>query len=158
MEHTLSILVENKFGVLARVAGLFSARGFNISSLAVGETQDASISQMTIVVNACDDRILEQVVKQLHKLIDTIAVTDLTRKDFVERELALVKISYQKSSQKNINALLNEHKQATRILKQGNNEAIVEICTSSSQVAKILEELGVYGIRQLMRTGRVAIA
>ena len=83
MRHTLSVLVENKFGVLARVAGLFSARGFNISSLAVGETQDPTVSQMTIVVETPDVRILEQIVKQLRKLIDTISVVDLTKKDFV---------------------------------------------------------------------------
>jgi len=96
MKHTLSVLVENKFGVLARVAGLFSARGFNISSLAVGETQDPSISQMTIVVETPDIRILEQIIKQLRKLIDTISVVDLTKKDFVQRELALVKVNYNK--------------------------------------------------------------
>lgn len=110
MKHTLSVLVENKFGVLARVAGLFSARGFNISSLAVGETQDPSISQMTIVVETPDVRILEQIIKQLHKLIDTISVVDLTKKDFVERELALVKVGYEKAKRRKINALLNRHK------------------------------------------------
>jgi acetolactate synthase-1/3 small subunit len=105
MKHTLSVLVENKFGVLARVAGLFSARGFNISSLAVGETQDPSISQMTIVVETPDIRILEQIIKQLRKLIDTISVIDLTKKDFVQRELALVKVSYNKKIKSKIDTL-----------------------------------------------------
>jgi len=157
MRHTLSVLVENKFGVLARVAGLFSARGFNISSLAVGETQDPSISQMTIVVETPDVRILEQIVKQLRKLIDTISVVDLTKKDFVERELALVKISYEEPKRRKIKALLNKHKQATRLLRQSNNKAIIEICATSDQVKDFLADLKPFGIKELMRTGRVAI-
>ncbi|MBU2266032.1 MAG: acetolactate synthase small subunit, partial [Candidatus Omnitrophica bacterium] len=89
VKHTIQALVENKFGVLARVASLFSARGYNISSLAVGETQDPTISCMTIVVNAEDERILEQIKKQLHKLIDVVTVMDFTRKDYLDRELIL---------------------------------------------------------------------
>ena len=158
MRHTLSVLVENKFGVLARVAGLFSARGFNISSLAVGETQDPSVSQMTIVVETPDVRILEQIVKQLRKLIDTISVVDLTKKDFVERELALVKINYGKSTRRKINALLNRHKQATRLIRHSNSKAIVEICATSDEVKDFLLNLKPFGIQELMRTGRVAIA
>jgi acetolactate synthase-1/3 small subunit len=158
MRHTLSVLVENKFGVLARVAGLFSARGFNISSLAVGETQDPSISQMTIVVETPDVRILEQIVKQLRKLIDTISVVDLTKKDFVERELALVKINYEKSARHKINALLNKHEQATRLIRKSNNKAIIEVCATSDQVKDFLLSLKPFGIQELMRTGRVAIA
>jgi len=157
MRHTLSVLVENKFGVLARVAGLFSARGFNISSLAVGETQDPSISQMTIVVETPDVRILEQIVKQLRKLIDTISVVDLTKKDFVERELALVKVSYEKSARRKINALLNKHKQATRLIRSSHNKAIIEVCATSDEVKDFLFHLKPFGIQELMRTGRVAI-
>ena len=158
MEHTLSVLVENKFGVLARVAGLFSARGFNITSLAVGETQDPTISQMTIVVNAPDDRILEQIAKQLHKLIDTISVVDLTKKDFVERELALIKINYEKSIQKKVNDLIEKNKDEARLLRNKKNEAIVELCASSKEVKNLIEDFRAFGIRELMRTGRVAIA
>ena len=80
MRHVISVLVENKFGVLARISGLFSARGFNIDSLAVGETEDPSVSRMTITLNAKDEKILEQIQKQLHKLIDVITVVDLTKK------------------------------------------------------------------------------
>ena len=98
MKHTISVLVENKPGVLARISGLFSARGFNIDSLAVGETEDPTVSRMTIVVDASDERVLEQIIKQLRKLIDTISVIDLTKKDFIHRELALVKISYTKEN------------------------------------------------------------
>src|SRR4030043_1885761 len=94
MKHTISVLVENKFGVLARIAGLFSARGYNIASLAVSETLDSTISYMTIVVEVEDEKILEQIKKQLNKLIDVITVTDFTKKENVDRELILVKISY----------------------------------------------------------------
>ncbi|MEK7849431.1 MAG: acetolactate synthase small subunit, partial [Candidatus Omnitrophota bacterium] len=87
MKHTISILVENKFGVLARVAGLFSARGYNIYSLTVSETQDPTVSRMTVVVNAEDEKILEQIKKQLNKLIDIITVVDYTKKEYIEREL-----------------------------------------------------------------------
>jgi acetolactate synthase-1/3 small subunit len=94
MRHTISVLVENKFGVLARVAGLFSARGYNIASLAVSETLDPEISYMTIVVEAKDAKILEQINKQLNKLIDVITVTDFTKKEHLDRELVLAKINY----------------------------------------------------------------
>lgn len=158
MKHILSVLVDNKFGVLARVAGLFSARGFNITSLAVGETQDPSISRMTVVVEAPDARILEQIIKQLHKLIDTISVTDLTKKDFVERELVLLKVRCDKTVLKKIRTLLNRHKHATRMIRQSNNEAIIEICATSKQVEDFFLQLKPYGILELMRTGKVAIA
>ncbi|MGH7274488.1 MAG: acetolactate synthase small subunit, partial [Nitrospiria bacterium] len=91
MEHIISLLVENKFGVLTRVAGLFSARGFNIDSLSVGLTLDPTMSLMTLVTQG-DDRIIEQITKQLNKVIDVIKVVDLTEKDYVERETALIKI------------------------------------------------------------------
>ncbi|OGR30446.1 MAG: acetolactate synthase small subunit, partial [Desulfuromonadales bacterium GWC2_61_20] len=92
MKHTISVLVENEFGVLSRVAGLFSGRGFNIESLSVAPTLDPSISRMTIVTTG-DDQILEQITKQLNKLIDTIKVIDFTGADFVERELVLIKVT-----------------------------------------------------------------
>lgn len=91
MKHTISILVENKFGVLTRIAGLFSAKGYNIESISVGPTEDPSISRMTIVTNGDDDQI-EQIIKQLNKLIDILKVVDLTNEPFVERELALIKV------------------------------------------------------------------
>ncbi len=92
MKHIISVLVENKFGVLSRVSGLFSGRGFNIETISVGPTLDPSISQMTIVTTG-DERILEQIVKQLNKLIDVIKVTDLAEKEFVEREMCLIKVN-----------------------------------------------------------------
>jgi len=92
MRHTISVLVENKFGVLSRISGLFSGRGYNIESLTVGETIDPQISIMTIVTTG-DDQIIEQITKQLNKLIDVIKVTDMTELDHVEREMVLVKVS-----------------------------------------------------------------
>jgi acetolactate synthase-1/3 small subunit len=157
MKHTLSVLVENKFGVLARVAGLFSARGFNICSLAVGETQDPNISQMSIVVDAPDTRILEQIIKQLHKLIDTISVIDLTKKNFIERELALVKVDYKKENQSKLNVLLRKHKSFTRFIKNDQNEAIIEVCTTTEEADNFLSKLKEFGIKELMRTGKVAL-
>jgi len=158
MKHTISVLVENKFGVLARVAGLFSARGFNICSLAVGETQDPNISQMSIVVDAVDARVLEQIIKQLHKLIDTISVIDLTKKDFVERELALIKVGCDKKSLPKIKALLNKHKRLTRLIRHSYKGAIIEVCGTSEEVEGFIASLQPYNIRELMRTGKVALA
>ncbi|MFH0986103.1 MAG: acetolactate synthase small subunit, partial [Candidatus Omnitrophota bacterium] len=101
MQHTVSVLVENHAGVLARVAGLFSARGFNIDSLAVGETQDPEVSRMTVVANG-DDRVVEQIMKQLNKLVDVIRVDDLTIKDMIARELVLVKIGANGANRKDL--------------------------------------------------------
>src|SRR6185295_11855376 len=97
MKHTISLLVENKFGVLARISGLFSARGYNIDSLSVGTTDDPNVSRMTIVVRG-DNRILEQVEKQLNKLIDVIKVADYQETPHLERELALVKVNADKNT------------------------------------------------------------
>ena len=101
MRHTISVLVENEFGVLSRISGLFSGRGFNIESLSVAPTLDPSISRMTIVTSG-DDRILEQINKQLNKLIDTIKIIDFTGEDFIEREMALIKVTAEESSRAEI--------------------------------------------------------
>lgn len=156
MKHTISVLVENKPGVLARISGLFSARGFNINSLAVGETEDPGISRMTIVADAADERILEQIIKQLRKLIDTISVTDLTKKDFIERELALVKINYTASLKAKLFGII--HKYPAKVIESKSGSAIIEICASSSEVKELLEKLNPFGIKELMRTGKVAMS
>ncbi|MGE4358202.1 MAG: acetolactate synthase small subunit [Candidatus Omnitrophota bacterium] len=155
MKHTISVLVENKPGVLARISGLFSARGFNIESLAVGETEDPTVSRMTIVVDAKDERILEQIIKQLRKLIDTISVVDLTKRNFIHRELALVKINFSKESKTKITSLV--HKYKAELLEIREDLAILEICAESEKVKNFLEELKIFGIKELMRTGRVAM-
>src|SRR3990167_9539781 len=105
MKRTISLLVENKFGVLARIAGLFSARGYNIASLAVSETLDPTVSYMTIVVDAQDEKIMEQIKKQLNKLIDVITVSDFTKKEHIDREMILVKIDYSPKEKTKIESL-----------------------------------------------------
>jgi len=155
MKHTISVLVENKFGVLARISGLFSARGFNIDSLAVGETEDKSVSRMTIVVDAKDERILEQVKKQLNKLIDIITVIDLTKKEFIERELVLVKISLSQINKAKLEVLLKKF--SAQIVKANSKLAIVEACGDEQHLERLLSELKEFGYEELTRTGKIAI-
>jgi len=156
MKHTISVLVENKPGVLARIAGLFSARGFNIDSLAVGETEDPTISRMSIVVDAADERILEQIKKQLHKLIDIITVVDLTKKDFFEHELILLKINLSPKDKSKISHIAS--KLPIKIIDSNEDKMIIEIIGDNAQVKESLEALRQFGISELTRTGRIAIA
>ncbi|HDN85793.1 MAG TPA: acetolactate synthase small subunit [Candidatus Omnitrophica bacterium] len=156
MRHTIQALVENRFGVLARIASLFSARGYNIDSLAVGETQDPTISCMTIVVDAEDERVLEQIKKQLHKLIDVITVVDLTKKSYVDRELVLVKINKKEEAENILSSLTSEY--PVKILEEKDDYFILEICTEHSILEEILKELRKFGIKELVRTGKIAIS
>jgi acetolactate synthase I/III small subunit len=155
MRHTLSVLVENKPGVLARVAGLFSGRGFNISSLTVGETEDPTTSRMTIVV-AGDDAILEQVSKQLNKLIDVIKVYDLTGEVHLERELALVKVQAELQQRSEILQLAEIFR--AKIVDVSDKSYTLEITGTDDKVNAFIELLRPFGIRELIRTGTVAIA
>lgn len=154
MKYVLSVLVENKFGVLARVAGLFSARGFNIDSLAVGETEDATISRMTIVVDA-DERTFEQVKKQLNKLIDVISIQDFTRKDFIDRELLLLKVNLTPQSRSHVIEITEILE--GKILSVGPKSICIEIVGNKDKVATALQLFKPYGIKEVMRTGTVAI-
>lgn len=156
MKHTISVLVENKPGVLARIAGLFSARGYNIASLAVSETLDPTISYMTIVVEAEDEKILEQIKKQLNKLIDVITVTDFTKKEHVERELVLVKISYSAKDKAKLEKLLDKY--LAKIIQHKVNTAIIEAIGEQVQIKQLLEALNQFGIKELIRTGKIAMA
>lgn len=156
MRHTISVLVENKFGVLARVAGLFSARGYNISSLAVSETLDPGVSYMTIVVEAKDTAVLEQIKKQLNKLIDIIKVTDFTRKDHVARELILVKVACTAKTKAKLETLVGKYQGA--VIQCKNDTAIVEAVGEQAQVKQLLEELSTFGVKELVRTGKIAVA
>ncbi len=156
MRHTISVLVENKFGVLARIAGLFSARGYNIASLAVSETLDPAISYMTIVVEAQDEKILEQIKKQLNKLIDVITVTDFTKKEHVERELILVKISYSPKDKARLESLLDKY--VAKIIQHRGDTAIIEAAGEQLQIKQLLEALDQFGIKELIRTGKIAMA
>lgn len=155
MKHTISVLVENKFGVLARIAGLFSARGYNISSLAVSETLDPAISSMTIVVDAQDEKILEQIKKQLNKLIDVITVTDFTKKEHADRELILVKINYSSKEKAKLENVLEKY--TAKIIQHKGDAAIIEAMGEQAQVKQLLETLSQFGIKELVRTGRIAM-
>ena len=156
MKHTLSLLVENKPGVLARIAGLFSARGYNIASLAVSETLDPTVSYMTIVVEAEDEKILEQIKKQLNKLIDVITVTDFTKKEHVDRELMLVKVNYSAKDKAKLENLLNKY--VAKVIQHKGNTAIIEAIGEQARIKSLLEALNQFGIKELIRTGRIAIA
>ena len=155
MEHIISTLVENKFGVLARVAGLFSARGYNIESLSVAPTMDPTTSMITIVT-AGDDQIIEQIIKQLNKVIEVLKVVDLTEADFVERETALIKI----------NAKPEHRDEAIRICEIFRAKIVdstpqtytIEITGDQDKIRAIINLLRPLGIKELVRTGRVAIA
>ena len=136
MKHTIQALVENRFGVLARVSSLFSARGYNINSLTVGETQDSSMSCMTIVVEAEDERILEQIKKQLHKLIDVVIVIDFTRREYIDRDLLLLRVSKKKDSKKIIEKLTKNY--PVKIIGEDKDNYLLEICSDRYQEAEIL--------------------
>jgi len=153
-KNTLSVLVENRFGVLARVAGLFSARGFNIDSLAVAETEDPTISRMTIVLRG-DERILEQVKKQLNKLIDVIKVLDFTRKECIDRELVLIKVSVPEEKSEEVIKAINSV--GAKVIDRGFENIIVEEMGDEAKIQALLELLRPYGIKELVRSGKIAI-
>jgi acetolactate synthase-1/3 small subunit len=156
MKHTISVLVENRFGVLARVAGLFSARGYNIDSLTVSETEDPEISRMTIVVNAKDETILEQIKKQLNKLIDIITVCDFTKKEYLERELVFVRVAVSKKSAAD---LLKIAKRFGAVAVAKRADAVTfELAQDQAHVQRFVEALKDFKIEELVRSGRVAIA
>jgi len=151
----ISVLVENKFGVLARVAGLFSARGFNIDSLAVGETEDPEVSRMTIVVDA-DERILEQIKKQLNKLIDVIKVQDLTGSDFVDRELILLKVNAENTKvREKIIQIVDST--GAEVVDIGKKTLTIEETGDEHRIKAFIELLRPYGIVEIARTGKIAL-
>ena len=155
MKHTISALVENKSGVLAHISTLFSARGFNIDSLAVGETDDPTVSRMTIVLDA-NERILEQVVKQLHKLIDVIKVQDLTGQNFIDRELILVKVNATPATRAEIIQIVNIFR--ARIVNASSKALTIEITGDTEKIKGMLELLREFGIKDIVRTGKIALA
>jgi acetolactate synthase-1/3 small subunit len=156
MRHTISVLVENKFGVLARVAGLFSARGYNIASLAVSETLDPQVSYMTIVVEAQDERVLDQIKKQLNKLIDVISVTDFTKKEHVERELILAKVAISAKSKAKLESVLK--KCLGKVVYRKGAVVIVEAIAEQDKIKQLLAGLEGIGIKELIRTGKIAMS
>lgn len=155
MRHTISILVENRFGVLSRVSGLFSGRGFNIESLSVGETLEPSISRMTIVVQG-DDLIVEQIKKQLNKLIDVIKVIDLTGEEFVGRELILAKVNAEPGVRAEVLRIADIFR--AKVVDVTPKTYTLECTGDESKVTAFIELLRPYGIQEVARTGKVAIA
>ena len=154
-QHIISVLVENKSGVLARVSGLFSRRGFNIESLAVGTCEEPGMSRITIVVYG-DDTHIEQVKKQLNKLIDVIKITDITEKDHVERELALIKVHAEPNiSSSEVMQIAGIFR--AKIIDVGPNTVVLEITGDTEKILAIENLLKPYGILELVRTGRVAL-
>ena len=155
MRHTISILVENKFGVLSRISGLFSGRGYNIESLSVGETIDPQISVMTIVTTG-DDWIIEQITKQLNKLIDVIKVTDLTELDHVDREMVLVKIAPRQENKAEVLRIAEIFR--GRVVDSSPNTYTIEITGDEKKIEAFIELMKPMGIKEFVRTGKVAIA
>jgi acetolactate synthase I/III small subunit len=153
-KHTLSVLVENRSGVLSRVAGLFSRRGFNIDSLAVGVTENPEVSRMTIVVDG-DEYTVEQVSKQLNKLIDVIKIRALESSDSVSRELALIKVNATTATRSEIIQVVEIFR--AKIVDVSKNTLTVEISGGSDKVAALEDMLKQFGIKEIVRTGTIAI-
>lgn len=154
MRHTLAVLVENNPGVLARVAGLFRRRGFNIESLTVGETEDPAVSRMTIVVEG-DERVPEQVTKQLRKLIEVLKVQDITKEEHVDRELVLLKVNAEPARRAEIIQIVEIFR--AHIVDIGRKTLIVEVTGDKGKVRALVNALEPFGIRELVRTGKVAM-
>lgn len=155
MRHTISLLVRNKPGVLSHIAGLFSARGYNIDSLTVGETDDSAVSRMTIVTIG-DDKIIEQVTKQLNKLIDVIKVVDLTDQPFVERELVLIKVQAEGEKRSQIIEITDIFR--AKIVDVHPKTVTIEATGDEGKIQAVVELLNPFGIKEIARTGKVAIA
>jgi len=155
MKHTISILVRNQFGVLARVSGLFSGRGYNIDSLCVAETQDPDYSQMTIVARG-DNDILEQINKQLNKLVDVVKVMDFHEKECVIRELALIKVNATSQTRGEIMQIVNVFR--GKIVDISNKSITIEVTGPEDKVNAMIKMLEPFGIKEIAKTGRVAMA
>jgi len=154
MRHTISVLVENTFGAFDRVATMFSAKGFNIHSISIGETEQREISRMTIVTSG-DKQLIDQIVKQLNRLIDTIKVSELTGQARTERELALINVSFEKGSIeeiKNINDIFRG-----KIVDINNKSMMIEVTGPPDKIDAIINVLMPFGIKEMARSGTVAL-
>ena len=154
MRHTISVLVENRFGVLTRVAGLFSGRGYNIDTLNVGPTQDPKLSRMTLVTHG-DEATIEQIVKQLNKLPDVIKVQDFHAGEAVDRELVLVKVGVDSKSRAEVMQITDIFR--AKIVDVQPKSLTIEITGNGSKVEKFLDLMVVFGIQEISRTGQVAL-
>jgi len=155
MLHTISVLVDNHFGVLARISGLFSSRGYNIESLCVGVTEDPSVSRMTVAAHG-DERVLEQIVNQLQKLVEVIEVKDLTRDKHVERELVLIKVAADATRRTELLEVANIFR--AKIIDMSAEAVIVEVTGSEDKIAAFIDMVRPFGIVELARTGKIALS
>lgn len=154
-QHIISLLVENHFGIAARITGLFSARGYNIDSFSAAPTEDPKISRVLLVVKG-DDKIIEQVNKQLNKLIDVIKVFDLTGSDYIERELMLIKICADKKNRSQIIEIADLFK--SNIISVTTEDIILEITGDEQKLDAVIELLKPFGIKETIKTGKIAIS
>jgi len=154
MDHTISILVENEFGVLARVVGLFSGRGFNIESLSVASTLDPSLSRITLVTSG-DDQIVEQITKQLNKLVCVIKVIDFQDSASVEREMALIKVAIDERTRAELLNIVNIFR--AKVIDVDPRSYIIEITGAEEKIAAFLNLLRPLGVKEIVRTGKVAM-
>jgi acetolactate synthase-1/3 small subunit len=154
MRHTISVLVENKFGVLTRVAGLFSGRGYNIDTLNVGPTQDPNTSRMTIVTRG-DDATLEQIVKQLNKLVDVLKVHDFRDGEYVDRELVLVKVAVDSKTRSEVMQITDIFR--AKIVDVQPQSLAIEVTGTEEKVGKFIDLMTTFGVLDLTRTGKVAL-
>lgn len=154
MRHTISVKVENKFGVLARVAGMFSGRGFNIDTLNVGPTNDPTVSRMTIVVRG-DDATLEQVIKQLYKLVDVISVEDFREHEYVDRELVLMRVKADAKTRSEVMQICDIFR--AKIIDVQHDRVAIEITGNEGKITKFIQLMEPFGVSELTRTGQVAL-
>ena len=154
MRHTISVLVENKFGVLTRVAGLFSGRGYNIDTLNVGPTQDPSTSRMTIVTRG-DDATLEQIVKQLNKLVNVLEVLDFRDGEYVDRELILLKVKVNSQTRSEVMQITDIFR--AKIVDVQPKTLTIEITGAEGKVEKFIDLMGSFGVQEITRTGKIAL-
>jgi acetolactate synthase-1/3 small subunit len=155
MRHTISVLVENKFGVLTRVAGLFSGRGYNIDTLNVGPTQEPTVSRMTIITHG-DAATLEQIIKQLNKLPDVLKVQNFGEGEYVDRELVLVKVSVDSKSRAEVMQVTDIFR--AKIVDVQPESLTIEVTGNESKVEKFVELMSAFGVTELTRTGKIALA
>ena len=153
-KHTISVLVENKFGALNRIVGLFSARGYNIDSISVGTSEDDSVARVTIVSKG-DDDVIEQIIKQLNKLIDVTKVVDLTYDSYVERELVLVKVAANRNSRPELMQISEIFR--SKIIDISQRSITIEATGGEQKVDAMIKMLSPFGIKEIARTGRVAL-
>ncbi len=154
MRHTISILVENEFGVLARISGMFSARGFNIENLSVNETLEPTVSRITLQTSG-DDRVLEQIIKQLNKLVPVIKVADMREAPHVERELALIKVRADAATRNEVMTIADIFR--AKIVDVATNTCVIEITGDDDKIGALVRLLAPLGIKEIARTGKTAL-